>query len=102
MSSKKIIGGSTLTDDDPMPTGDAGVAGWTHAELVVISSTDHTFSHTTRGFIIGTDGAFKVDTAGGETITFPTGQFAVGVEHPGHITKVYKTGTTAANMVGVW
>lgn len=70
----------------------------TGGEAVDISSTDHTLTKT--GLIyIGTSGDIKVDTHAGTALTFPN--------HPvGYllmfVTKVYKTGTAASNMVAIW
>lgn len=47
---------------------------------------------------VGTTGTLKVDTASGETVTFqsvPVGIFPVAVK------KVYSTGTSAANLIGL-
>jgi hypothetical protein len=67
---------------------------------VDISSTDHTFTATARGIYAGVAGDVKVDLPGATGITF-TG-LAAGIIHPIRAIKVYKTGTTATNMVGVW
>lgn len=76
-------------------------APWSYAELVDIGADDHTFTHVTRGFIIGTDGILHVELAGGDEVEFPAGTWAVGVEHPGRLVKVFDD-STAENIWGVW
>jgi hypothetical protein len=69
------------------------------AEAVDISSTDHTVSDTMmgRGLWVGTSGDVKVDFEDGQAVTLPNVQD--GSLLPIRITKVYKTGTTASDMV---
>lgn len=55
-----------------------------------------------RGIAFGTVGALKVTTLGGETVTIPSGVLAAGIIHPIMITRVWSTGTTAGNIVGVY
>lgn len=53
---------------------------------------------------VGGTGAVKVDTIGGDTLTFsgvPAGQY-LGAPCPIRVKKVYATGTTATNMVAVY
>lgn len=65
------------------------------------ASNTNELPYVIDALLIGTDGAIKVTTAGGETETFPTGTFAVGVWHSGlRIKKVFVTGTTATNVWG--
>jgi len=54
-----------------------------------------------KRFYVGGTGAIKVDTANGVTITFtavPVGVFDTGCR----IKKVYSTGTTATNIIGIY
>lgn len=69
-----------------------------YAEAVDISSTDHSVTLPNgKGFLyVGGTGNVKVDTAGGNTVTFTA--VPVGIL-PVIVTKVYKTGTTASDMV---
>lgn len=53
----------------------------------------------TRGLYVGVTGNVKVDI-GGTAITFVG--LAAGVIHPLRVTRVYATGTTATNIVGVY
>lgn len=55
---------------------------------------------TTRGFYVGVGGNVKVDTAGGETVTF-VGCLS-GSYHPIRAKRIYATGTTATNLIGLY
>jgi len=50
-------------------------------------------------FYIGGTGDVKVDFVGGGTVTFEN--MIVGNIYPFEITKVYQTGTTATNIIGL-
>lgn len=69
-----------------------------HAEAVTASDTK-TFS-TPGWLFIGGAGNVKVDTEGGETITYNS--VIAGTSLPVSVTRVYSTGTTATNMVINW
>jgi len=67
-----------------------------NAVAVDISSVDDELSSPSILFI-GTGGDVKVDTLGGQTVTYKNledGRFL-----PVFVTKVYKTGTTASDML---
>ena len=49
---------------------------------------------------IGTGGTLRVLTAGGQTITFNT--ILGGTFLPVQVLKVFKTGTTATNLIALW
>lgn len=71
----------------------------TRAEVVDISTTDHSFEFTTRGYICSGAGNLKVDFLHGATgVTVPV---LAGVQYSGRLTKVYKTGTTATGITGL-
>lgn len=57
-------------------------------------------AHAARALFVGGAGDIKVDTLGGDTVTF-TGVVA-GSILPVRILKVYSTGTTATNIVAVY
>lgn len=57
-------------------------------------------THAARALFVGGAGDIKVDTLGGDTVTF-TGVLA-GSILPVRILKVYATGTTATNIVAVY
>jgi hypothetical protein len=57
-------------------------------------------SFVTRGLYVGVSGDVKVDTLGGDTVTFVG--LAAGVIHPIRAKRVYATGTTATDIVGVY
>lgn len=54
----------------------------------------------TRGIYIGGAGNLKVDTLGGDTVTFNA--LAVGVIHWIQVKRVYSTGTTATAIVALY
>jgi allophanate hydrolase subunit 2 len=57
-------------------------------------------AHVTRGIYVGVTGDVKVDMVGGSTVTFVN--LAGGVIHPLCVKRVYATGTTATNILGVY
>ena len=57
-------------------------------------------THAARALFVGGAGDVKVDTLGGDTVTF-TGVLA-GSILPVRILKVYATGTDATNIVAVY
>ena len=57
-------------------------------------------THSARALFVGGAGDIKVDTLGGDTVTF-TGVLA-GSILPVRILKVYATDTTATNIVAVY
>jgi hypothetical protein len=74
--------------------------GCDHSEAVSLASADYVPATARRRLYVGGTGNVKVDTAGGETgITFnavPVGFLDL------HVTRIYKTGTTATNLVALW
>ena len=73
----------------------------TEAILVDLTATDHDFSTTPlRGFSIGTAGDLKVDTIHSTGVVIPANNLAVGIQHICLVTKIYKAGTTATQIVG--
>jgi len=68
------------------------------ADITPNDSAD--LSITTRGIYVGASGDLKVDTAGGDTVTFV--DIAAGVIHPIRVQRVYSTGTTATDIIGVY
>ena len=63
------------------------------------NSTDLT--EATRGVYVGASGNLKVDMLGGETAIIFVG-LAAGLIHPLRVTRVYATGTTATDIIGVF
>jgi hypothetical protein len=55
-----------------------------------------------RAIAFATAGTLKITTLGGETVTIPSGVLAPGIIHPIRVKRVYATGTTVTNIVGVW
>jgi len=51
-----------------------------------------------RAIYVGTEGTLKVDTLSGDTVTFN----GISGILPVRIKKVYATGTTATNLVGLY
>ena len=67
-------------------------------EAVNISATDHTFTKGCQALWIGTTGDVKFDTADGTALTIAN--VPVGLLDGIVMTKVYKVGTTASDLVG--
>lgn len=67
---------------------------------VDLTSTDQTLTKQTRKLFIGGAGTLKVTMASGKTLTF-TGVLA-GSYLDLAVTKVFKTGTTATNIVALF
>ena len=66
-----------------------------------ITANDATdLAYSTRGLYVGVKGDVKVDLAKSGTITFKN--LAAGVFHPIRAKKVYATGTTATDIIGVY
>lgn len=61
-------------------------------------STDLT--HSSRALFVGGAGDVKVDTKGGDTVTFVG--VTAGAILPVRVTRVYATGTTATSIVAVY
>lgn len=68
------------------------------AEIVPDNATD--LANYARGLWVGTAGDVKVDTAGGNTVTFVAA--AAGAIIPVRTKRVYATGTTASNIVAMY
>ena len=69
-------------------------------EAIDISVADHATTYATRALWVGTAGNVKVDMLGATGVTFLNVQD--GTLLPIRVSKVYQSGTTAANMVAVW
>lgn len=69
------------------------------AQEVDISAADHAFPRATRSLYVGTPGALKVIMASGETATFVAAETGY---HPLSVKTVVKTGTAAADIVGLF
>jgi hypothetical protein len=68
--------------------------------IVDISSADFVPNFQVRGFAMDALGALKVDAQEvGTGVVLTSGMFNAGMWHPLQITKVYKTGTGAQNIV---
>jgi len=66
----------------------------------VTPADDADLAYVTRGIYVGTSGDLKVDTAGGDTVTFVS--LSAGMIHPIRAQRVYATGTDADDIVGVY
>lgn len=70
------------------------------AAAVDLSSTDVTFTRQTRALFVGGTGTLKVIMASGRTVTL-TGVLS-GAWLPLGVLKVFKTGTSATNIVALF
>ncbi|MDD5006661.1 MAG: hypothetical protein PHS33_09210 [Candidatus Omnitrophica bacterium] len=80
---------------------DSNTKNFRFAEAVVLSSTDHTCKYNSVIYV-GTGGGIstvKVATVGGQDVTFTS--VPSGTIIPLMVTKVYKTGTDATNLVAL-
>lgn len=69
-------------------------------DAVAVSPSDTVdLAYMTRALHIGTPGDLRVDTADGSTVTFVN--IAAGW-HPVRVTRIWATGTTAADIIGCW
>ena len=74
----------------------------THAKELDVSASDYDVVDG-RGFgtlYVGTTGNVKVDTVGGETVTYPS--IPAGAFIPVLVKKIYTSGTTASNLILMW
>jgi hypothetical protein len=70
-----------------------------HAFEVTVHDTNQ-LPFSTRGIYVGVSGDLKVETTGGETVTFVG--LAAGIIHPIRVVQVYNTGTSATDIIGVY
>lgn len=70
-------------------------------ERVTLVTPDDTadLPFPTRGISFGTAGALRVRTVAGDDVTIPSGALARSEIHPLAVTRVYATGTSAADIV---
>lgn len=57
-------------------------------------------AYVTRGIYVGTAGNLKVTLLNGDAITFTS--LAAGIIHPIRAKRIWTTGTTAANILGLY
>lgn len=65
----------------------------------ITPSDDADLEKTTRGLYVGVSGDVKVDMSDGETVTFVG--LSAGVAHPICAKKIYDTGTSATDIIGL-
>ncbi len=65
-----------------------------------IAPSDANTIPVTRGIYVGTAGDLKADFVNGGTVTLKG--LAAGIVHPLRLTRVYATGTSAADIVGLY
>ena len=91
-----------MTATDSMATYQEGLESPPKNVALITPHDTNELSYVTRGISFGTAGDLKVVTAGGQTVTIPSGALAAGVIHPMRVKQVYSTGTAAADIVGYW
>lgn len=68
---------------------------------VAITPDDNlNLEHTTRGIYVGSTGDLRVLTIDEYDVTFVA--LVAGIIHPIRVLRVFATGTTADDIVGVW
>jgi hypothetical protein len=89
-------------DKTPENSGQAGVSMLFPAKhaFAVAPADGADLAVVTRGLYVGTAGDVKVTTNGGDTVTFKN--LAAGLIHPIRASRVFATGTTATDIVGVY
>ncbi len=85
----------------PTRTIQTGADAPSHCLLCVPSDSDD-LADVAQGFLLSVDGALKLTTWGGETITFPSGTFTVKQQIALRIRKVFSTGTGATGIYLFW
>lgn len=70
-------------------------------KAVAVTKSDSTVIPATRGLFVGTAGDLVVLFAG-DTATVTLKNVAAGVTHPWSVTQVHATGSTAADIVGIY
>lgn len=83
--------------DHTIPRGDSHQGG----QAIDLTTTDWTNTRGTQAIYVGGAGNLKVDFINGGVGVTITGVLA-GVEYYFGVTKVYKTGTTATNLVALF
>lgn len=72
-----------------------------HVSLITPSDTTD-LTQSLRGIAFSAAGTLKVKTQDGTVVTIPSGTLAPGIIHPIRIKRVYATGTTVTNIIGVY
>lgn len=85
---------------DTFATFRAGLESPAENAAAVTPNDSTDLANTTRGVYVGVTGDLKVDTVGGNTVTFVS--LAAGIIHPIRAKRVYSTGTTATSILGVY
>ncbi len=68
--------------------------------IAITPNNTQNLEHPTRGIYVGVTGNLRVLTIDNYDITFVN--IAAGIIHPIRVLRVYSTGTTATDIVGVW
>jgi hypothetical protein len=68
--------------------------------FVVTPADGSNLTHAARALFVGGAGDIRVDTLGGDTVTFAS--VPAGSILPVRVLKVYSTGTDASNIVAVY
>lgn len=85
---------------DAFSSWKAGLESPAEHAVAITTSDSVDLANATRGLYVGVSGDVKVNTVGGDTVTFVG--LAAGIIHPIRATRVYLTGTDAVNIVGVY
>jgi hypothetical protein len=73
------------------------------ANLVLVTpDDDNDLPEVLRAIAFSAEGTLKVKTLGGTIVTIPSGTLAAGMFHPIFIVRVYATGTTVTDILGVY
>lgn len=85
---------------DPFQSNQVGTNSPARNALAISPDNDTDLTVTVRGFYLGNAGDVKVDMANGGSVVFSN--MAAGVIYPIGVKRIYATGTTATNIVGLY
>jgi hypothetical protein len=73
---------------------------YAESAFAITPDDNNDLANPTRGIYVGSAGDVAVVMVNGESVTFST--LAAGIVHPIGVKRVKSTGTTAANIIGVY
>jgi hypothetical protein len=85
---------------DPYGTFSSVLDSPASSGFAVTPDDDSDLTISTRGLYVGGSGVLKVDLVGGSTLTFA--DVTAGDFLPLRVKKIYSTGTTATDLIGLY
>jgi len=97
MPSNKLLGGNTITDNDPLQTADPEIQG-VRGSAAVTPDDDHDLPDgVTRGLYVGASGDVTMTMSDGTIVTRV--DVAAGITHPWQVVRVWASGTDATGII---